>query len=57
MEVSGQRQTRPLHSQKKKLGTHCTGGWVGPRAYLDALEKTPFPLPQFELLIVQSEKI
>jgi hypothetical protein len=31
-------------------GTHCTGGWVGPRAGLDteARGKNPLPLPGIE---------
>jgi hypothetical protein len=36
MEVSGQ-----LHA----LGTHWIGGWVGPRAGLDAVENRAIPLP------------
>jgi hypothetical protein len=30
---------RPLYSQERP-GTHCTGGWVGPRADLDVNEKS-----------------
>jgi hypothetical protein len=26
---------QPLHP-RERLGTHCTGGWVGPKAGLDA---------------------
>jgi hypothetical protein len=29
---------RPLYP-REILGTHCTGGWVGPRAGLDLCEK------------------
>jgi hypothetical protein len=37
---------RPLYPRGKRPGTHWTGGWVGPRARLDAAEKTKFlPLP------------
>jgi hypothetical protein len=33
----------PLHIRERP-GTHCTGGWVGPRAGLDVCEKyTPLP--------------
>jgi hypothetical protein len=30
---------RPLYPQER-LGTHCIGGWVGPRAGLDVCEKS-----------------
>jgi hypothetical protein len=30
---------RPLYPRKRP-GTHCTGGWVGPRACLDVCEKS-----------------
>jgi hypothetical protein len=29
---------RPLYSRGKSPGTHCIGGWVGPRAGLDDME-------------------
>jgi len=35
--------TRPLYSQGKISGTHFIGGWVGPRAVLDAVSKRKFP--------------
>jgi len=31
---------RPFYPQEKRPGTHCTGGWVGPRAGLDECEKS-----------------
>jgi hypothetical protein len=37
---------RPLYPQKRP-GTHCTGGWVGPRAGLDVWEKILTP-PVFD---------
>ena len=33
--------TRPL-STRERPGTHCTGGWVGPRVGLDGCEKKGF---------------
>jgi hypothetical protein len=30
---------RPLYPRERH-GTHCTGGWVGPRAGLDVCEKS-----------------
>jgi hypothetical protein len=34
--VSGQRHARPRFTPGERTpGTHCTGGWVGPRAGLD----------------------
>jgi hypothetical protein len=36
MGVSGQRYaSAALYSPERTPGTHCTGGWVGPRAGLD----------------------
>jgi hypothetical protein len=36
MGVSGQRHApAALYPQERTPGTHCTGGWVGPRAGLD----------------------
>jgi hypothetical protein len=36
MGVSGQRHApAALYPRGKDPGTHCTGGWVGPRAGLD----------------------
>jgi hypothetical protein len=34
-------------------GTHCTGGWVGPRAGLDVCEKSRLP-PGFDPRTVQT---
>jgi hypothetical protein len=31
--------SRPLYPRERP-GTHCTGGWVGPRAGLDVCEKS-----------------
>src|SRR5215510_3274133 len=36
---------RPLYPRERS-GTHCTGGWVGPRAGLDVCEKS-CPPPGF----------
>jgi hypothetical protein len=36
MGVSGQRHaSAALYPGERTPGTHCTGGWVGPRAGLD----------------------
>jgi hypothetical protein len=51
--------SRPGHFTPKAraLGTHWIGGWVGPRAILDAVVKRKIPNPHQELnprtLIVQ----
>jgi hypothetical protein len=42
---------RPLYPRERP-GTHCTVGWVGPRAGLDVCEKSP-PPPGFDPWIVQ----
>jgi hypothetical protein len=34
---------RPLYLRGKTVGTHWIGGWVGPRADLEAVEKNLFP--------------
>jgi hypothetical protein len=40
MEVSGQLYiTATLHPRKEPPGTHCRGGWVGPRYGLDAVKQ------------------
>jgi hypothetical protein len=43
MEVSCQLHVRPLGSEKEDPGTNLLGGWVGPRADLDGLEKSLAP--------------
>jgi hypothetical protein len=51
MEASGQLHTPAILPQKKELLiTHWIGGWVGPKAGLDAVEKKKisFPLPRIE---------
>jgi hypothetical protein len=50
-EWSASRPGRALPPEKGPPGTHCTGGWVGPRAGLDkeARGKIPLPLPGIEL--------
>jgi hypothetical protein len=49
--LSGQRHaSAALYPGERIPGTHCTGGWVGPRAGLDteAREKILSPLPGIE---------
>jgi hypothetical protein len=41
-ELSDSRHNR-LTPWEKATGTHCAGGWVGPRAGLDAVEKRVAP--------------
>jgi hypothetical protein len=42
---------RPLYPRERP-GTHCTGGWVGPRAGLDRRGKSR-PPPEFDPRTVQ----
>jgi hypothetical protein len=52
MGVSGQRHApAALCPEERTPGTHCTGGWVGPRAGLDTevRGKILLPLPGIEL--------
>jgi hypothetical protein len=46
MEVGGQRHAPSALPPGKRPGTHCIGGWVGPRARLDlpALSKSLYRL-------------
>ena len=34
--VSGQHHTPAVFYPRERPGTHCTGGWVGPRDVLDS---------------------
>jgi len=36
---------RPLHLRGKSPGNHWIGGWLGPRAGLDAMAKRKIPYP------------
>ena len=47
MGVGGQRHAPAAFTARKRPGTHCTGGWVGPRAGLDRCEKSR-PPPGFD---------
>jgi hypothetical protein len=40
MGVGGQLHAPAALSSGKRPGTHCTGGWVGPRAGLDGCDKS-----------------
>ena len=40
MGVDGQRHAPAALPATKRPGTHCTGGWVGPRTGLDGCEKS-----------------
>jgi hypothetical protein len=43
---------RPLYPPGKRTGTHCTGGWVGPRTDLDGCGKSR-PTPGLDRRTVQ----
>jgi hypothetical protein len=46
MGVSGQRHApAAYYSRERTPGTHCTGGWVGPRAGLDTEARAKILLP------------
>jgi len=51
MEMSGQRHAPDFYPQERP-GTHCTGGWVCPRAGLDGCGKSR-PLPGFDPWTIQ----
>jgi hypothetical protein len=48
MEVSGQFHAPPALPPGRDSGTHWIGGWVGPRAVLDAVVKRKIPSPRRE---------
>jgi len=51
--VRGQRHASAALYPRERLGTHCTGGWVGPWAGLDRCGKSrPLP-PEFDPWTVQ----
>jgi hypothetical protein len=47
MRVGGQLHAPAALAPRKRLGTHCKGGWVGPRAGLDSWS------PEFDPRTVQ----
>ena len=51
--VSGQRHAPADLYPLERPGTHCTGGWVGPRVGLDRCGKSR-PTPGFDPRTVQS---
>jgi hypothetical protein len=52
MWMTGQRHTPAALPQGKRPGTHCIGGWVGPRAGLDGCGK-PRPPPGLDPRTIQ----
>jgi hypothetical protein len=44
-ERSASRPGRFTHGEERAPGTHWIGGWVGPRAVLDAVVKRKIPSP------------
>ena len=50
--VRGQRHAPAALYPRERPGTHCTGGWVGPRAGLDRCGKSRSP-PGFDRRTVQ----
>ena len=49
--MSGQCHALAALTLRKRSGTHCTGGWVVPRAGIYGCEKSP--LPEFDPWTVQ----
>jgi hypothetical protein len=52
MGVGGQRHAPAALPPGKRAGTHCIGGWVGPRAGLDGCGKIS-PPPEFNPQSIQ----
>ena len=50
--VGGQRQALATLPPAKRPGTHCIGGWLGPRAGVDSCGKS-HPTPGFDPRTVQ----
>ena len=40
--VSGRRHAPAVLYPRERPGTHCTGGWVGPRTGLDGRKISPY---------------
>jgi hypothetical protein len=53
MKVSGQLHAPAALFWRKNPSTHWIGGWVGPRAGLDAVAKSSQPLAGIEPPIIQ----
>ena len=52
MGVGSQRHASAALPPGRRPGTHCTGGWMGPRAGLDGCGKSRLP-PGFDPRTVQ----
>jgi len=52
MGVGSQRHAPAAFYPRERPGTHCSGGWVGPRVALDGCGKSQ-PLPGFDPRTVQ----
>ena len=52
MGVGGQRHPPAALPLGKRPGTHCIGGWVGPKANLDRCKKSR-PPPGFDPQTIQ----
>ena len=50
--VRSQRHAPAVLYPQERPGTHCTGGWVGPRAGLDSYKKSR-PPPELDPRTVQ----
>ena len=50
--VRNQRHAPAALYPRERHGTHCTGGWVGPRAGMDSCGKSRHP-PEFDPQTVQ----
>jgi hypothetical protein len=48
MEMGGSFTHRPLYHRERAPGTYWIGGWLGPRAVLDAVIKRKLPSPRRE---------
>ena len=51
-EVVAPKEEEEEEEEEERLGTHCTGGWVGPTAGLDRCGKSR-PPPGFDPRTVQ----
>jgi len=53
MGVGGQCNTLAALSLGKRPGTHCIGGWMGPRGGLDGCGKSISPPPGFPYFYIE----
>jgi hypothetical protein len=47
----------PLYPREKSRRNHCIGGWVGPRAGLDAVNKRNISIILLKVILIESKDV